>query len=927
MSDAVLKTKLAIPPATPSWMSRPRLLKLLGSGRGRALTLVCAPAGFGKTTLLSEWAGRNDPTPAWLALDDGDNDLIRFWVHFISSMKKQEPGMGRASMEMLQAFPRIPLEACLTALINELCEERGTRIVILDGYHAIHEHPIHSSMKFLIDHLPPAMHLVISTRGKVPFSLGHFRIKNGLVEVNAEDLRFTRDETARYARKLLGKSLTDKDIHALDASSEGWAAGLHILALAMRNRPEGGMPQLSRGAPHMIEYLMEEFLSTHTEAVQGFLLDTSILDRLNGSLCDAVSGLKGSAGTLASFCDGNMLISPLDHEHHWYRYHNLFAAALRSRLSRLDPERVSLLHGRASRWFREHRLPGEAITHAILAQDWEYASSLLTRYAAAMFMRGESTTVLAWMQSLPPNLINGNPGLCVIHAWALFFRTFESRERIPPGMIEKYLENAAQHYSDPTAGLKRGGLPEREVVLGHADALRIFMAYERGEPPGDFIALCRRSLEGFTTGAPRELAGIYLLMGMAHLNIDEVEEASRALDKAASLGFARDVLYAVVLADSLRAHLAKTMGLLRKAESICRKSMAMIQESFIKQKRLPPGMLSFIQIPLINVLLEKNELASAQGMLEECGDAVRTMRNIHATILYNVFFARLKLIRGADLPEIFSLIAAIENLEYSCPGARSFAAALRVRCLISRCGNNPRHLEGALHLAEQSGLVPGSPPRDYAYPFTRMWHQVEQLTAARLIIAKESMLPGNHSLTKLSEVIGFLESFSDKARGKGLKEMEMNAWILTALAHHARGDEDRALHALGRAFSLAEPEGYTRVFMDEGKPMVELLKKASASGIHRLFAGGILASIEGEPKKKLAAGPCGDMLLAQIEPLTRQETVILGLIAQGLSNQEMADKLCVAITTIKTHNYNIFSKLNVVKRYQAVRKGLELGLI
>jgi LuxR family transcriptional regulator, maltose regulon positive regulatory protein len=455
----------------------------------------------------------------------------------------------------------------------------------------------------------------------------------------------------------------------------------------------------------------------------------------------------------------------------------------------------------------------------------------------------------------------------------------------------------------------------------------VFLAYERGEAPETFIDLCKRSLASFHGDAPKEQAGIYILMGMAYQNLDEIEEASKALDMAASIGFARDVYYVVAAADCLRALLAKTTGKLKKAESICRKSMATIQESYIRQKKLPPEMLGFIQILMVYVLLEKNDLSGADRMLGECSSAVQFIRNIHATIQYNAFLARLKLIQGADLPEIFSLIANIENLEHACPGARSFAAVLRIQCLICRSWNNPQHLKTAVHLAEGANLTLNSPSRDYAYPFAKQWHQMEELTTARLLIAKEYLMPGHQSRNRLGEVFRFLDAFLGKAREKGLGEMEMGAQILISLAHHAAGSDDRACRALSRAFALAEPEGYSRVFIDEGRPMAELLRTACASGLHSPLAGLVLTSIEGELKKKHATALPGNMPVPQVEPLSRQEVVILGLIAQGLSNQEIADKLCVALTTVKTHNYNIFSKLGVNKRYQAVRKALELGLI
>jgi ATP/maltotriose-dependent transcriptional regulator MalT len=306
---------------------------------------------------------------------------------------------------------------------------------------------------------------------------------------------------------------------------------------------------------------------------------------------------------------------------------------------------------------------------------------------------------------------------------------------------------------------------------------------------------------------------------------------------------------------------------------------------------------------------------------------VQFIRNVHATIQYNAFLARVRLIQGADLPEVFQPIATIENLEHACPGARSFAAALRIQCLISRGWNNPHHLAAARRLADGANLTLNSPPRDYAYPFSKLWHQMEKLTAARLIIAKEYVTPGHQSRSRLAEVIRFLESFLGEVRKKGLGEMELSALILLALAHHAAGSGDRACRTLSKAFAMAEPEGYTRAFIDEGKPMAELLRTAMASGLQSPLAGPVLPSIEGELKRKHLSTLPGGMPVPPVEALSRQEVAILRLIAQGLSNQEIADKLCVALTTVKTHNYNIFSKLGVNRRYQAVRKAQETGLI
>jgi LuxR family transcriptional regulator, maltose regulon positive regulatory protein len=631
-----------------------------------------------------------------------------------------------------------------------------------------------------------------------------------------------------------------------------------------------------------------------------------------------VSGRDGSAQLLESLCAVGALVFPLDHERCWYRCHNLFTRALRARLEKLYPDRVPLLHAQAGRWFKENDLPAEAVRHAILARDWAFAASLVSRYAMISFLKGESATVMQWVQSLPPRVIGEDPSLCVIRAWALFFRNLEGRAGIPLDMIEQCLDSAEVRLMPP-------GGAQRDAVACHADALRVFLAFERGEPPGAFVDRCRRNLAGFGRGASRDQAGIHIFMGMALMNMGEAGEASKALDKAASIGVTRDAPCVAGIADSLRALLAKITGRLGRAEAICRPSMAMAREPFIGRRRPPPEMLGFMQTLLALILLERNSLDDAEELAGVCGAAVRLAGNIHAAVLHDMLLVRIRLIRGAGLPELFSVIAGIEKLEHACPGARAYAESLRVGCLVSRCWNNPPCLETALHLAEQYGLRLECTPRGYSHPFALQWRLAEALTAARLIVEREYMQPMNRSREKLEQACSFLEGLSEKAGEKGLAEVQLHARILAALAHHARGDQGMAAHALAGAFSLAEPEGCARPFIDRGPPMAELIR--SSHGAHGPFAGAILSSIEGELKKKHhpdgpAAGPA-----PQIEPLSRQETVILGLVAQGMTNQEIADKLCVALTTVKTHNYNIYGKLGVNRRYLAVKKARELGMI
>lgn len=929
MIRSVLKTKLAIPPAQANCMSRPRLIRLLNAGLENKLTVVSAPAGFGKTTLLSEWAGSRRNIFSWLSLDEGDNDSLRFWIHFISSLQMPRPRLGKAALEMLQSYSpsQLPVETCLTALINEIFEENKTFVMVLDDYHLISDPAIHADVKFLIDHMPPRFHLVFSTRVKTPFPVGRLRIKNQLTELNADDLRFTPREISLFAGKVIGSNLSEEDIPALSAYSEGWAAGLQIAAIAIKKDISGDVPPVSKGYAHMIDYFMEEIFSSHSGRIQTFLLETSILDRLSGPLCDAVTGQKDSAAILESLCAGNMLIVPLDHERSEYRYHVLFADTLKNRLKKLDPGRIRKLHSLASRWFVENNMPDEAIRHAIESEDWDRAVDLVDKYAGIALLRGESSTALRWMKALPPKNITSHPGLCTGYAWALFLNNLRKRTGIPYEVIGQFLRDAEKAYVEKNSGAGSFSVRERQVI-GHANALRVYLAYERGEPANKIIDLCKRSLTGTEGDFPIVRAGVYNILGMTYMNMDQPEAAAKALEEARSIGLFEGLCFSVVTVDCFRAFLAKTRGRLRESEAMCRESMRSINESFIKTRKLPPEMLGLIQLVLSYILIEKNDLKTADRMLQEIIRPIRLIRETFTAISHLALLARIRLSLGADLKEVFPLLTEIGLMEQSCPGAGAYSAALRIRALLQRYRDNPPYLETAFRLAEQYGFQLSSRERTYINPLAKHWYYTEQLTLVRLSLAEAGMRPPGQCRVPLEEVLPFLETISAKAGKEGWVELEIETLMLTALAHHARGNDGQALAALESALSLAEPEGYVRIFVEEGASMARLLRRAIVQGVFPDFASSLLEAIKDESGNDQPSSAIPDDLFnAQVERLSRQESAILKLIADGLSNQEIADVLCIALTTVKTHNYNIFSKLNVKRRFQAVKKAQQLNLL
>lgn len=924
----VLKTKLTIPPGQAGWISRPRLIRLLNSGKDCRLVVVSAPAGFGKTTVLSEWASAIPRGGTWLSLDQGDNDPLRFWTHFISSLRVARPDFGAAALELLQSYSpssQLPAETFLVTLINELFDESESFTVILDDFHLISNRIIHDDLRFLIDRMPAGLRLVISSRVKPPFPLGRLKIRGQLCMLTADDLRFTPREIALFARRAAGSRPAEDDISALEKYSEGWAAGLQIAAMALKKGASPGAPLASRGYEHMVDYFMEEILSSHPGEVRSFLLDTSILSRLNGPLCDAVTGRGDSARMLDALYEGNTLIVALDHQRREYRYHCLFAETLKRRLDETDPERAGLLHSRAAQWLVENGLPDEAIRHAIEARDWDYAAALVSRHAAIALSRGEASTALSWMQSLPARCFSSHAGLCTGYAWALFLSHLRNRTGMPCETIERLLNDAQKAYLEKNYGAAPVSEQDRRT-LAHANALRVHLAYERGEGAQKIVDLCNRSLTGADGDYPIERAGIYTILGMAHMSTGRLEPAAAAFDEARSIGFVEGISFVLVAVDCLRTFLAKLRGRLRESEAMCRESIQTITDAFISRGKLLPEMLGLIRLVMASIHLEKGRLQEAEAILNEAGSPVRMLD--YSFIAYNALLSRLRLGQGAGLREVLAPLAEIGLMERSCPGALGYSAALYIRSVLKRQGHRISSVESAFRMAESHSLRFHEAEMTTAYPFTKYWHYTEQFSLARLHLAEAVVRPPGMCRIAPGELVRRLELLSGRVSDEGWGELEIEGLMLLAEARHAARDEAGALECLERAFSLAEPQGYELMFIEEGTALKGLLRLAVDQGMSPGFSGRILEQIRrGEGRGRNSPAQPSDLFNGRIEPLSRQEITVLKLIANGLSNQEIADELCVALTTIKAHNYNIFSKLNVRKRFHAVRKARELDLL
>lgn len=542
----LLGTKLFIPRRRPTLVPRPRLIERLDEGAERRLTLVSAPAGFGKTTLLAEWVGgpaAGGRPAAWLSLDQGDNDLELFWAYVITALLAVRPEVGESALSLLRSPQPPPIERVLTALINDIMAiddgpSTGSGpglILVLDDYHVIEAEPVHAAIGFLLDHLPPQMHVVVATRSDPPLALARLRGRGELTELRATDLRFTPDEAAAFLNESMGLGLPVADVAALERRTEGWIAGLQLAALSMQGREDvSGFVQAFAGDDrYIVDYLVEEVLQRQPPHIRGFLLQTSILDRLSGPLCDAVTGRDDGRELLETLERDNLFVVPLDDKRHWFRYHHLFADALRVHAAAEHPDQIPVLHRRASQWCERNGHPSEAIHHALAAEDHGRAADLIELAGRAMLTARQDEAFLAWSKVLPDELVRTRPVLCVYYALALV--------SVDPEAAEDRLGDAERLLEVTAPGGERLGPAAVEMVVRDEEGLRslpgtiaIVRAYRAGaagDVPG-IVHHARQAWELLPEDDHLWRGAAGGLLGLAHWTSGELEAAYRAFDDA-----------------------------------------------------------------------------------------------------------------------------------------------------------------------------------------------------------------------------------------------------------------------------------------------------------------------------------------------------------------------------------------------------------
>ncbi|MFY9930781.1 MAG: LuxR C-terminal-related transcriptional regulator [Streptosporangiaceae bacterium] len=905
MAGPLLETKLHVPRWRRSLVARPRLSERLSRGAESVLTLVSAPAGFGKTTLLAEWlavAAADGRSVAWLSIDQRDNDPALFWTYLIAALNTGVPGVGAGALALLQPS-QPPGEAGLVALLNDLDAISNDVVLVLDDYHVIEARDVQDGMAFLLEHLPPQIHLVIGSRADPPLPLARLRGRGELAEIRAADLRFTPGEAAEYLNEVMGLALTAADVAALEGRTEGWIAALQLAALSMQGRADTAafIDGFAGDDRYIVDFLAEEVLQRQPDHVQQFLLQTSILDRLSGPLCDAVTGQDGGKAELAALERGNLFLVPLDDRRRWYRYHQLFADVLHARLRDERPGEVPELHRRASGWYEQNGEPSEAIRHALAAGDFGRAADLIELAIPGMLRIRQEAAVLGWLGLLPDEVVRVRPVLSVGFAGALLaggqYEGVEARLRDAEGWL------------DGTTGIRQGSrAPAAEMVVvddtefrrlpAGIELYRAAQALVRGDGPGT-VRHARQALGLSPADDHLGRASAAALMGLAFWASGDLEAGYSG--------------YAECMAGLRRAgHIADTFGCaialadIRRTQGRLGEAMRTYEQA-LQRASQPGGPVlrgtADMYVGMSEVHRERDDLPAATQQLlrsQELGEHTGLPQNRYR---WRVAMAWVRQAEG-DLGGALDLLNEAERLYVGdfFPNVRP-VPALRARVQIAQ-----GELGEALGWARERDL---SVEDDLSY-----LREFEHITLARVLLAGYADERTERSIQEATRLLDRLLRAAEEGQRTG-SVIEILA--LQALAHQARDDIPAALASLRRALMLAEPEGYVRIFADEGPAMASLLRAAAKEGIAPGYVRRLLAAVN----KTEDSMPASQGL---IEPLSERELDVLRLLGTDLGGPDIARELVVSLNTVRTHTKNIYAKLGVNNRRAAVRRARELDL-
>ena len=904
--NQLLETKLYAPPPRPGVVARPRLARLLERGARAKLTVVSAPPGFGKSTLLAEWFAAalsgDARAAAWVSLDPADNDGGTFWTYVITALERAVTTIDNGASSLLAAG-RVPIDSVLTTLLNALGEASTEVLLVLDDYHVIERPDIHEGMAFLLDHLPAQVHVILATRADPPLPLARFRARGDLVEIRAADLRFTEDEAASYLNGPMGLGLTPGDVAALEGRTEGWIAALQLAALSIGGRPDTGtfIATFTGDDRYIVDYLVEEVLERQPERIHRFLLETSILDRLTGSLCDAVTDSDDGGRTLEALEHANLFVVALDDRRRWYRYHHLFADVLRARLLAEQPALISTLHGRASHWFEEGGDEAGAIQHAFAAGDVARAADLTELAAPGLFAGRQEMTLRRWLDALPDETFERRPVLAVLHAASLLSTGDVSGVEARLRVGERWI--AAAHDERARQDAEAAGMVVRftDFLARLPSAIPLYraaLARMRGDT-AEAIAQAEAALVAAGTDQPLQRGGAAGMLALAHWTAGDLDASYAAwvqsFEGLETAGHIADLLgVSIAMAD-----IRRTQGRLGDARRIFERGLAIGMGTDATPLRGTADM----HVGLSEIDRERNDLGAAEEHLAAAaslGDGLGLPQNPYRL---RVALARVALAKGDPPEAVRQLDEAADRYDGDFfPDVRPIAA-MRARILVSQ-----GELAEARAWARDAGIAADDEP-SYLREF-------DQATLARLLLAEGVR---DRSDDTIEAAIDLGERLLAAAVDGGRGGSAIDVLIVLALARHTRRDIAGAAACLDRAVALAEPDGWVRVFLDEAAPMTALLGAIGDRAGHASLAG-LRAAARSSAQHDAPR-------VTLVEPLSERETDVLRLLRSDLSGPDMARELHISINTLRTHTKSVYAKLGVNSRRAAVRRAEELGLL
>ncbi|MDQ3695420.1 MAG: LuxR C-terminal-related transcriptional regulator [Chloroflexota bacterium] len=884
----MLATKLRIPPPTQHLVRRARLVDTLERGVfDYRLTLIAAPAGYGKTTLLAQWAHVSRFPVAWLSISEGDNDPDRFLRYLLRAWEEVQPDVGASSLGVLLGAMTPDRETVLSAFINVANDIPDQTVFVLDDYHLIEDAAVHQALAFLLDHRPPTLHFVLAGRGEPPLPLARYRARHELLELRTEELQFLADETAEFLNRRMGLDLADDEIVAMQSQLEGWIAGLQLASLTLRRHREAADTLIVSGRHrHIADYLSQDVIAHLPETHRQFLLQTSILDRLCGSLCDAVGGRGGSQEMLERLERENLFLVPLDDDRTWFRYHRLFAGFLQAELRRRRPDELAQCHRRATEWFLAHDQPESAFRHAVDAADVDLVIQIAELYFAPTLFGGEFRVVNRWLASFPEAWYTSHPLLGLAQVTFL--------------VITGALEAGVRALDGVELTLMSAEREDKPRQLAKVAAIRCAIACFQNDLP---------LAESYADHALRDLrdedrsyrADTYHALGDTYRRHGRWKEAKDCYlmvldvspDPAARLRLAH-VFGAL-------ADLELGQGRLQAAAGYWDKALGAVQARE-NWGRLPLPVIGWVYLRMSELRYEHNDVAGAWDYLCRGLERAEFGGDTRALIAGYLMAGRVKLTEGdvaaaaAYLERARPLVDQAPTLDWTSRLERSqlelWFAQDRLRTAVDWAA-------AMLDRGDSTAAPPGEP--------------------ARLALAHVLILKGDERSRR--DALEILDRLADAAVTGGRMGVRIEALILQAMARWRAGDRADAMISFERSLGLAEPEGYVRLFIDYGQPVIQLLHEARRRGVLPGYVNELLAAAGGDPGGTLPA----QTMLA--EPLSDREQEVLGLMAAGLTNREIAADLSIAAETVKKHTSSIFGKLGVANRTEAAAKARGLDLL